>query len=93
MNTRDTADWLAVLQPADIWCSEVLTWPEMRATKAYGMLDLEQTITRNGHVRLETLRAPIRINGATLKSPRAAPELGQDTARVLASHLPQDAAP
>lgn len=89
---RSTADWLSVLQPADIWCSEVLTWPEMRATEAYQRLDLEQTITRNGSVRLDTLRAPIRLNGATLKSDRAAPELGQDTQSVLASHLPQDAA-
>ena len=90
--TRTTADWLAVLKPADIWCSEVLNWTQMRAREAYRMLDLEQTILRNGTVRLETLRAPIRINGATLKSERAAPELGQDTARVLAPKRPQNAA-
>lgn len=90
--TRTTADWLAVLQPADIWCSEVLDWEQMRATEAYQMLDLEQTIERKGTVRLETLRSPIRINGATLKSPRAAPELGQDTARVLTYKRPQNAA-
>lgn len=92
IETRTTAEWLAVLQPADIWCSEVLNWAELRASEAYKMLDLEQTIIRNGTVRLETLRAPIRINGATLKSERAAPELGQDTQRVLASDKPRDAA-
>ncbi|AXI48532.1 CoA transferase [Sulfitobacter sp. SK012] len=90
--TRTTAAWLAVLQPADIWCSEVLNWAQMRATDAYRRLDFEQTITRNGTVRLETLRSPIRINGATLKSDRAAPALGQDTARVLATNKPQTAA-
>ena len=90
--TQTTADWLAVLQPADIWCSEVLNWTQMRATEAYRLLDLEQTIKRNESVRLETLRAPIRINGATLKSERAAPELGQDTARVLTPRRPQKAA-
>ncbi len=92
LKTASTADWLAVLQPADIWCSEVLSWPEMRATEAYQLLDLEQTITRNGSVQLEMLRAPIRYNGATLKSDVAAPELGQDTQRVLAPLRPQSAA-
>lgn len=90
--TRTTADWLAVLQPADIWCSEVLSWKEMRETEAYQRLDLEQTIVRNGTVRLEMLRSPIRYNGATLKSDRAAPELGQDTDRVLAPKRSHSAA-
>ncbi|RVT81854.1 CoA transferase [Rhodobacteraceae bacterium CCMM004] len=81
--TRPTAAWLEVLQPADIWCSEVLTWAELRQSAGYRTLDLEQTIRRNGAVRLETLRAPLRIDGATLKSDRAAPALGQDTERVL----------
>lgn len=92
ISTRTTAEWLAVLQPADIWCSEVLDWAQMRATDAYQKLDLEQTIIRNGTVRLETLRSPIRLNGATLKSERAAPALGQDTDSVLAPKRPQDAA-
>lgn len=92
ISTRTTAEWLAVLQPADIWCSEVLDWAQMRATDAYQKLDLEQTIIRNGTVRLETLRSPIRLNGATLKSERAAPALGQDTDSVLAQKRPQDAA-
>jgi crotonobetainyl-CoA:carnitine CoA-transferase CaiB-like acyl-CoA transferase len=89
--TRATADWLAVLQPADIWCSEVLDWTGMRASDAYKQLDLEQTITRNGTVRLETLRSPLRINRATLKSDKAAPELGQDNDSVLAALTPQAA--
>ncbi|MBV7396752.1 CaiB/BaiF CoA transferase family protein [Mameliella sediminis] len=91
LRTRDTADWLAVLQPADIWCSEVLDWADLRQTEAYRLLDLEQTIIRNGSVRLETLRSPIRMNGATLKSDRAAPELGQDTQAVLDRHRTEDA--
>ena len=88
---RTTADWLAVLQPADIWCSEVLDWAGMRASDAYKLLDLEQTITRNGTVRLDMLRSPLRINRATLKSGKAAPELGQDNDHILAPLTPQTA--
>ncbi|WP_112323091.1 CaiB/BaiF CoA transferase family protein [Oceanibium sediminis] len=89
LKTRPTQDWLSVLQPADIWCAEVLDWKQLRASEAYKLLDLEQTITRNGTVNLAALRAPIRINGSTLKSGRAAPELGQDTESVLAPFLPR----
>jgi len=89
--TRSTAAWLEALQPADIWCSEVLNWTQMRASEAYQKLDLEQTISRNGTVRLDMLRSPIRINRATLKSERAAPALGQDTDIILAPLMPQSA--
>lgn len=83
LRKQDTQHWLSLLQPADIWCSEVLNWPELRATEAYRRLDLEQTIIRNGHLRLSAIRAPLRIDGATLTSDRAAPELGQHTVKVL----------
>ncbi len=80
---RTTAEWLSVLQPADIWCSEVLDWPEMLQSEAYRTLDFEQTIRRNASLELTALRGPVRIDGATLKSPVAAPGLGQHTEAVF----------
>lgn len=85
---RTTRDWLAVLQPADIWCSEVLDWPQMLATEAFQKLDFHQVIRRNGTAELNALRGPLRIDGQTLKSDRAAPELGADRGRILAELLP-----
>ncbi len=87
IRTRSTADWLAVLQPADIWCSEVLDWPQMLASEAFKALDFHQIIRRNGSVELNALRGPLRIDGQTLKSDRAAPELGADRERILAELL------
>ena len=81
---RSTAEWLSVLQPADIWCSEVLDWQEMLQSEAYRLLDFEQTIRRNAYLELKALRGPIRVDGSTLKSPVAAPELGQHTQAVFA---------
>ena len=83
--TKSTADCLAVLQPADIWCSEVLDWPNLLASKAYEILDFEQIITRRPNVSLKTIRGPLRINNNVLKSNRAAPELGehQETVKNL----------
>ncbi len=88
IRTRTTADWLAVLQPADIWCSEVLDWPQLLASEAWGLLDFEQKIERNGTVSLNALRGPIRIDGQALKSNRAAPALGADLNRVREDLLP-----
>ena len=86
--TRRTADWLAVLQPADIWCSEVLDWPEMLASEAFQTLDFEQVIRRNADTALHALRSPIRLNGQVLKSARAAPVLGADRAIIVNDLLP-----
>jgi CoA:oxalate CoA-transferase len=89
LKTRTTADWLAILQPADVWCSEVLDWPALHDSAAYKIMDFEQIIRRNGVVELNALRAPLRIDGATLKSPVAAPPLGQDNHRILKRPAPQ----
>lgn len=83
VEARPMAQWLAVLQPADIWCSEVLDWPQMLASEAFARLDFEQVIQRNGNVRLNALRGPIRIDGKTLKSDRAAQSLGVDRKQIL----------
>jgi crotonobetainyl-CoA:carnitine CoA-transferase CaiB-like acyl-CoA transferase len=61
----------------------VLDWPQMLASEAYRRLDFEQVITRNGATRLNALRGPVRIDGQTLKSGRAAPALGADRETIL----------
>ena len=82
VKTRATAHWLALLQPADIWCAEVLDWPAMMATEAFHRLRMVQHIT-SGSADLDTLRSPLRIDGAALTNARAAPDLGQDRAAII----------
>ena len=85
---RSTGDWLAILQPADIWCSEVLDWPSMLEGEAFKSLDFHQLIRRSDDVTLNALRPPIRIDGQTLKSHRAAPMLGEHSDAVFSNLLP-----
>ena len=89
---RTTSEWLTILQPADIWCSEVLDWTGVLASEAWKLLDFEQTIRRNDSVELNAVRGPIRINGCVLKSDLAAPELSADRENIwnelLADTLP-----
>jgi CoA:oxalate CoA-transferase len=80
--TRNTADWLAVLEPADIWCADVLSWTRLRRTEGYQVLGMEQEILCPGGTPLKTLRCPIRIDGSVSKSSIGAPAIGQHTADI-----------
>ena len=82
VRTRESAHWLALLQPADIWCAEVLDWPELMASDAFRRLNMVQHVSGND-VSLDTLRGALRIDGAALTSPRAAPDLGQDREAII----------
>ncbi|MBK6468464.1 MAG: CoA transferase [Rhodobacter sp.] len=82
VKTMGTAHWLAVLQPADIWCAEVMDWPGLMASDAFGRLKMVQHIS-GATASLDTLRGPLRIDGAALTNPRAAPDLGQDRAAII----------
>jgi len=80
--TRTTAHWLSILEPADIWCADVLGWDRLRQTDGYKALDMEQEIFCPGGTPLQTLRCPIRIDGAVPKSTRGAPAIGQHNAII-----------
>lgn len=81
---RDTADWLAVLEPAGYWCSEVLNYDQLTQHDAWRSLAMEQTVRRANGAELRTLRCPVRIDGQRLFSDRAAPLLGETTASIQA---------
>jgi crotonobetainyl-CoA:carnitine CoA-transferase CaiB-like acyl-CoA transferase len=80
--TRTTDDWLAVLEPADIWCARVLSWPEMMDHDGFRTLDMLQTVTREDDVAIVTTRSPLRIDGRRPRVARAAPRIGEHSAKI-----------
>lgn len=78
---RSTADWLSLLQPADIWCAEVLDWPTLRASPVWAQLGMERRFFSQG-VAFTGLRGPLRLNGQVPCGTGAAPALGADRARI-----------
>lgn len=83
--------WLDRLEPADIWCAQVLDWSEMVQTEGFAALDVLQQIVTDDGSKIKTTRCPIRIDGDVLKSTRGGPSLGRDTADVFgAGSEPQD---
>jgi crotonobetainyl-CoA:carnitine CoA-transferase CaiB-like acyl-CoA transferase len=82
LKTGTTAQWLAILEPADVWCSDVYTWPKLFEQEGFQALDMLQEAGTQEGVKLRTTRCPIRIDGELLKSPRGAPRLGEHTGQL-----------
>lgn len=82
--TGTTDHWLGILEPADIWCAKVLSWPELLESEGFKALDMLQTVTREDDVSILTTRSPLRINGRRARTTRAAPLIGEQSARIRA---------
>jgi crotonobetainyl-CoA:carnitine CoA-transferase CaiB-like acyl-CoA transferase len=74
--THPTQHWLDILEPAGVWCAEVMDWPQFVASDGFKALDPIQTIRSASGATARTTVCPIRIDGAQLKSPEGAPALG-----------------
>lgn len=80
--TETTDHWLSILEPADIWCAKVLSWPELMANEGFKALDMLQTVTREDGVSIETTRSPLRVNGQRARTHRAAPLIGEQSEAI-----------
>jgi len=83
LRTQPTAYWLSRLEPADYWCADVLTWPQLLKHEGFKVLGMTQQVSRANGATFETTRCPIRIDGTRLTSPRGAPKVGQDTEEIV----------
>ena len=75
--------WLDKLEPADIWCSRVLDWPELIETEGFAALDAVQTVKAPDGTAIRTTRCPIRMDGQVMTSDAGGPALGADTGSYL----------
>lgn len=79
LKAQTTRYWLDILEPADIWCSDVFTWEKLRKQEGYRVLEWEQEVVNGKGTVLKTSRCPIRIDGQRYTSPKGAPFIGEDT--------------
>jgi crotonobetainyl-CoA:carnitine CoA-transferase CaiB-like acyl-CoA transferase len=82
LETRTTAHWLSVLEPADIWCADVLDWKRLLQHDGFKVLGMLQTVRRRSGTVYQTARCPIRIDGQRFYSEKGSPDLGEDTDRI-----------
>jgi crotonobetainyl-CoA:carnitine CoA-transferase CaiB-like acyl-CoA transferase len=86
---QTTEHWLAILDPADVWCAPVLTLEQLVAHEGFAAIAMTQQIQREpaagaAPVVLTTTRSPLRIDGEPLVGSRPAPRLGEHTEAVRA---------
>jgi crotonobetainyl-CoA:carnitine CoA-transferase CaiB-like acyl-CoA transferase len=82
MVLKTTARWLAILQPQDIWCSEVLTYAESLSHEGFNSMGIKQHVTLPDGNRLYTTRCPIRIDNNRLYADKPAPKPGVHTEAI-----------
>ncbi|SES22216.1 Crotonobetainyl-CoA:carnitine CoA-transferase CaiB [Rhizobium sp. NFR03] len=75
-------EWLAILEPADIWCAKVMDWKELMESDGFQHLDMLQTVSRDDGVSIHTTRSPLRIDGVRPTFDRAAPRIGEQSAAI-----------
>jgi crotonobetainyl-CoA:carnitine CoA-transferase CaiB-like acyl-CoA transferase len=80
---QSTQEILKILEPADIWCAEVLDWENMLEHEGFKKLDMTQRIKSLDGLDIKTLRCPIRVDGEIFKSDLAAPKVGQDNEKII----------
>ena len=81
--TDTTEKWLSVLEPADIWCADVLNWQQLLAHDGFKVLDMIQEVEMLDGYSYKTTRCPIKIDGEYLTSGKGSPKLGQDNERII----------
>jgi CoA:oxalate CoA-transferase len=80
LSTRQTAAWLQVLEPAGVWCADVLGWPQLMDHPGFAAIDMVQTL---GGGAMRTTRCPLRIDRQVLRHQRPAPAVGEHTQQIL----------
>lgn len=79
---KSTAEWLSVLEPADVWCADVYDYNDLLASEGYKLLKMEQCVRSNNH-KIKTTRCPVRVDGNLLTSERGAPLLGEHNEKIV----------
>ncbi len=81
LKMRPSSQWLAVLQAADVWCSDVFDYARLLAHETWKVLRMDQIVRREG-VEIHTTRCPIRIDGEIIFSSKAAPRVGENNVSI-----------
>ncbi|WP_431311692.1 CaiB/BaiF CoA transferase family protein [Pontiella agarivorans] len=81
--TQSTDEWLAVLEPADIWCAKVLDWNMLRASEAFQCLEMEQTVELSDGSTYRTTRCPVKLDGKRIFTSKGSPKLGEHTEAII----------
>lgn len=78
---KTTEEWLAILEPEDIWCANVYDYDELLKTEGYKVLQMEQDVISAGK-KNRTTRCPARVDEEIITSQKGAPGLGEHNIEI-----------
>lgn len=79
------AEWMKVIRAAGIPCGPIYTYDQVFADEQVQALDMVQHLTRTDGSDLPLLRGPLSLDGAPTPVHKVPPQLGEDTAVILAA--------
>ena len=83
LRTQDSEYWLNILEPADIWCANVLNYEQLFAQEGFQVLDFVQQVEMLDGYTYKTTRCPVKIDGEIFTSAKGSPKLGQDNQKII----------
>ena len=82
LKTQATHYWLSILDPADIWASDVLDYESLVHHNAYKILNMDQEVITGNGIKMKTTCCPVRVDGERLTSSTGAPSLGEHNLEI-----------
>lgn len=82
LKTRPVAEWLNILEKADIWCAPVMDYDELVKQEGYRSLEMEVTVKTSNGLSVTTTRCPIKVDGELLAAGKGAPLLGEHNEEI-----------
>jgi crotonobetainyl-CoA:carnitine CoA-transferase CaiB-like acyl-CoA transferase len=82
LQTQTLEHWLAILEPADIWCAPVMDYDSLMEAKGYKSLNMELQVKTTNGLSIKTTRCPIRMDGEMFLSEVGAPLLGEHNLQI-----------
>ncbi|GIZ09569.1 CaiB/BaiF CoA-transferase family protein [Flavobacterium sp. UMI-01] len=81
---KKTQEWLDILEPAGIWCSDVFDYKTLLNHEGYKVLQMDQKLQLLSGEEVHTLRCPIRVDDERIFAAKPAPRVGQHTDAIRA---------
>lgn len=85
LSSRPAAEWMETIRAAGIPCGPIYTYDQAFADEQVRALDMVQHLTRTDGSDLPLLRGPLSLDGVPTPVHKAPPQLGEDTAEILAA--------
>jgi CoA:oxalate CoA-transferase len=80
--TNTVDHWLEILEPAGVWCADVMDYDKLVKEDGYRLLEMEMKVKTSNGITVKTTRCPIRIDGKMLLSDSGAPLLGEHNSEI-----------